>query len=60
MQNDDISRCFFFFHFFNIFIFGAVREVKGSKMAQDGKKNWSVAVDISVTILSYDFYLWYT
>ena len=39
-----------FFHFFDIFIFQDVRGVKGQKMAQDDKKNLSVAVDISGTI----------
>ena len=34
--NDDISRLFF--HFFEIFIFHAVRGVKGQKLAQNVKK----------------------
>ena len=34
--NDDISRLFF--HFFEIFIFHAVRRVKGQKLAQNVKK----------------------
>ena len=43
------------FSFFGIFIFWAVRVgwgrgLKGQKMAQDDKKNLSVAVDISGTI----------
>ena len=45
-----ISPGIFFFFFFDIFIFWAVRGVKGQKMAQDDKKNMSVAVDISGTI----------
>ena len=36
-----------FLIFFEIFIFWAVRGVKGQKNAQDDKKNLSVAVDIS-------------
>ena len=35
MQSDDISR--YFFHFFKILIFRAVRGVKGQKMAQSEK-----------------------
>ena len=38
------------FIFCDIFIFWAVRGVKGQKMAQDDKENLSVAVDISGTI----------
>ena len=45
--NDDISGGFYFS---DIIIFWAVRGVKGPKMAQDDKKNLSVAVDISGTI----------
>ena len=36
--------------FFNIFIFWAVRGVKGQKMAQDDKNILSVALHISETI----------
>ena len=36
VSNDDISR--HFFHFFEIFIFHAVRRVKGQKMVQNDKK----------------------
>ena len=46
-DHDDICRSFF--QFFDIFIFWAVRGVKGQKMAQDDK-NLSVAVDISGNI----------
>ena len=46
--NDDISRPFFYC--FEIFIFWAVRSVKGQKIAQDGKKILSVALHISGTI----------
>ena len=50
-----ISLGIFFFNFFDIFIFRAVRWVKDPKMAQDDKKNLylkkkKVAVDISGTI----------
>ena len=39
-----------FFHFFEIFIFYAVRGVKEQKTAQDDKKYLSAVVDISGTI----------
>ena len=48
VYNDDISRCYF--HFFDIFIFWAVRGVKGQEIAKNDKKNLSVAVKISGTI----------
>ena len=41
---------FFFLHFFEIFIFQAVRGVKGQKMALDDKKVLSGALHISGTI----------
>ena len=40
----------FFFFFFDIWIFQAVREGKGQKMAPDDKKVLSVALHISETI----------
>ena len=40
----------FFFFFVETFIFRVVRGVKEQKIAQDDKKNLSVAVDISGTI----------
>ena len=39
-----------FFQFCDVFIFWAVRGVKGQKMAKDDKKNLSVVADISGTI----------
>ena len=39
-----------FFHFFDIFLFWAVKGVKGKKMAKYDKTNLSVAVDISGTM----------
>ena len=45
--NDDISRQYI--HFFESFIFGAVRVIKGQKIAQNDK-NLSVVLDISGTI----------
>ena len=36
--NDDISRCFF--HFFEIFTFGAAREVNGQKLSKMKNSNY--------------------
>ena len=47
-DHDDICRSFF--QFFDIFIFWAVRGVKGQKMAQDDKNILSVALHISRAI----------
>ena len=50
-------RRFFFIFFFEIFIFQAVKGVKGEKMARDNKKILSGALHISRTI--YDMIVIY-
>ena len=54
LLNDDFSRVFFIF--FELFIFGAVRQggggggIKGQKMAQYDKNIWSGAIHIWETM----------
>ena len=58
MLNDDVSKLFF--HFFKIFIFWAVRGVKGQKIAQNEKQQLNplhVSLRHSIT---YDHDFWYT
>ena len=56
-----ISPGVFFFIFVDIFIFWAVRGVKGQKIAHDDKKNLSVAFVILGTIYHMTWcHLWCT
>ena len=56
--NDDTCRCLF--HFFEIFIFGAVRGLKGLKIAQSEKNNYIQHVRYLRNSITYDHYFWYT
>ena len=56
VDNDDISRCFF--HFFEIFIFWAVREVKGQKITHNENQKLHPSPAISQEQYRYSLWSW--